>query len=79
MKAWRRMLFALALAMAPALAGAQYKWTDADGRTVYGDNPPRDARNIQRIDARGASGESDALAALPFELRRTVREFPVTL
>lgn len=69
----------IALLLAPAWAAAQYKWTDADGRIVYGDNPPRDARNIQRIDARGAAGEADSLAALPFELRRAAREFPVVL
>lgn len=68
-----------ALLLVPTVVGAQYKWTDADGRVVYGDNPPRDARNIQRIDARAAGGEADALAALPFELRRTARDFPVTL
>ncbi|HXF45490.1 MAG TPA: glutaredoxin family protein [Burkholderiaceae bacterium] len=69
----------IALSLAPAFACAQYKWIDADGRVAYGDNPPRDARNVQRVDARGASGEADALAALPFELRRTARDFPVTL
>ncbi|MCX7902220.1 MAG: DUF4124 domain-containing protein, partial [Burkholderiaceae bacterium] len=77
MKAWPRKL--LALVLMPACASAQYKWLDADGRTVYGDNPPREARNVQKIDARAASGESDALAALPYELRRAVRDFPVTL
>jgi glutaredoxin len=75
----RSKTFLIALLLAPASACAQYKWTDADGRVVYGDNPPRDARNIQRIDARGASGDADALAALPFDLRRAAREFPVTL
>lgn len=67
------------IALLPVWASAQYKWTDADGRVVYGDNPPREARNIQRIDARGASGEADSLAALPFELRRAAQQFPVTL
>jgi hypothetical protein len=60
-------------------ASAQYRWTDADGRTIYGDNPPREARNVQRIDARGASGEADGLAALPFETRRAAQQFPVLL
>jgi len=59
--------------------GAQYRWTDAQGRTIYGDSPPREARNVQRIDARGASGEADALAALPFESRRAAQQFPVLL
>jgi hypothetical protein len=60
-------------------AQAQYKWVDADGRTVYGDSPPREARNVQRIDARGASGDADSLAALPYESRRAAQQFPVLL
>lgn len=60
-------------------ASAQYKWTDADGRTIYGDNPPREARNVQRVDARGASGDADGLAGLPYETRRAVEQFPVVL
>lgn len=72
------VLLALAAAAA-APAWAQYKWTDATGRVVYGDNPPRDARNIQRIDARGASGDADALATLPYETRRAAQQFPVVL
>ena len=73
------LMLALAAAAIVSSASAQYRWTDADGRTVYGDSPPRDARNIQRIDARGASGEADALAALPFETRRAAQQFPVLL
>ncbi|HTT13567.1 MAG TPA: glutaredoxin family protein [Burkholderiaceae bacterium] len=60
-------------------ANAQYKWTDPDGKTVYGDNPPREARNVQRVDARGASGAADALAGLPYESRRAAQQFPVLL
>jgi len=67
------------LALAATSALAQYKWTDATGRTVYGDNPPSDAKNVQRIDARGASGDADSLAALPFESRRSAQQFPVVL
>jgi glutaredoxin len=70
---------AAAMVLIAGGAAAQYKWTDATGRVVYGDNPPREARNIQRIDARGASGDADALAALPFETRRAVQQFPVVL
>jgi len=31
-------------------AAELYRWTDADGRVVYGDKPPKDARNVSRID-----------------------------
>jgi hypothetical protein len=72
-------VFAVLAACLSASASAQYRWTDADGRTIYGDSPPREARNVQRIDARGASGEADALAALPFESRRAAQQFPVLL
>ncbi|MGA8033568.1 MAG: DUF4124 domain-containing protein [Casimicrobiaceae bacterium] len=34
------LLFVLALTCAGAAAAALYKWTDAQGRTVYSDQPP---------------------------------------
>jgi hypothetical protein len=61
-----------------APVAAQFKWTDADGRVVYGDSPPRDARNIERLGLRGPAAR-DPLLDLPFELRRTVESFPVVL
>ena len=42
------------LAMACLCGGAHaadlYRWTDADGRVAYGDKPPKDARNVSRIE-----------------------------
>lgn len=73
------VLLVLLAVTAGGAALAQYKWTDATGRVVYGDNPPREATNVQRIDARGAAGDADALAALPYETRRAAQQFPVTL
>lgn len=61
---------------AAAPAGAQYKWLDSDGRVTYGDNPPREARKIERINA-PAPEPGSAVAALPYELRRAVENFPV--
>lgn len=58
---------------------AQYKWTDADGRVSYGDSPPREARNIQRIDVRSDESGSDLLRGLPYELRRVAERHPVVL
>lgn len=77
----RRIASALALLAACLVGGAsaQYKWIDPDGRTIYGDNPPREARNVQRIDARGASGEADAFAGLSYESKRAAQQFPVLL
>jgi glutaredoxin len=71
-------LLLLLLAVLPALATAQYKWTDANGRVNYGDNPPRDAKNIERVGGKGAPS-SDPMAALPFEVRRATAAFPLTL
>lgn len=69
--------FAALLCLLPAVAGAQFKWLDANGRVTYGDNPPRDARNIERVGA--PVGEADPSAALPFEVRRAAATFPLTL
>ncbi len=74
-----RFLLALILGSITLTASAQYRWIDASGRVGYGDSPPRDARDIKRVDARGASGEADTLGGLPFELRRAAQQFPVTL
>lgn len=68
-------LLALLLA-APALG--QFKWTDAKGRVNYGDNPPADAQNVERVGAR-APDAADPLAGVPFEVRRAVQNFPVVL
>lgn len=60
-------------------AAAQYKWTDADGRVGYGDSPPREARNIQRIDLRSDDGGNELLRGLPYALRRVAEQHPVVL
>jgi glutaredoxin len=52
---------AAAAALIAGSAYAQYKWTDAAGRVIYGDNPPADAKNIQRIDARRAAQQFPVL------------------
>jgi hypothetical protein len=74
-----RLALALLLAAASAAAPAQYKWTDADGHVGYGDQPPRDARQVERIDTTSLATPGDALAALPFEVRRAAHNFPAVL
>lgn len=69
---------AAALLIAALPASAQYRWVDADGRVNYGDQPPSDAQNLTRLDARGQVGE-DNVPALPFELRRAISQYPATL
>lgn len=71
----RALLIALLL---PALAAAQYKWTDASGQVNYGDNPPLDARDIERVNAPPVD-PSSPLSGLPYEVRRAAQQFPVTL
>ena len=74
---FRTMVLLLALVFSCAVSG-QYKWVDKEGRVGFGDNPPRDARSVQRLDMRG--GENvDASKDLPYELRRAAERFPVTL
>lgn len=69
---------AAALLLAALPVCAQYRWVDGDGRVNYGDQPPSDAQQLTRIDARGQVRE-DNVAALPFELRRAMSQYPVTL
>jgi glutaredoxin len=69
---------AAALLLAASPVAAQYRWVDGDGRVNYGDQPPGDAKELTRIDARGQVRE-DTVSSLPFELRRAMSQYPVTL
>lgn len=70
---------ALALLAVVGAADAQYRWRDADGQVNYGDVPPTDARELQRIDARAPMVPNDPGSALPFELRRASARHPAML
>lgn len=74
----RLVPIAAALLLTALPAAAQYRWLGTDGRVNYGDQPPADARQLTRIDARGQVRD-DTVAALPFELRRAMAQYPVTL
>jgi glutaredoxin len=69
-------LLATLAAAAPALA--QYKWLDSNGRVMYGDNPPRDAKKVEKLGS-AAPDDSDPLRGAGFELRRAVQAHPVVL
>lgn len=69
---------AAALLVAALPVSAQYRWVDGDGRVNYGDQPPGDAKDLTRLDARGQVRE-DSVSTLPFELRRAMSQYPVTL
>jgi glutaredoxin len=76
----RVRLYSLAamLLLAASPASAQYRWVDGSGRVNYGDQPPGDAKNLIRLDARSGSRD-DPSGGLPFELRRAIAQYPVTL
>ena len=52
-------LFALALAALP-VAAALYKWTDENGRTVYGDTPPAGVK-AERVNAAAPPADPNAV------------------
>jgi glutaredoxin len=68
------------LILAAPCTFAQYKWVDADGHVTYGDQPPKEARKLEQLGpVNGSIDTVDALAGLPYEIRRAARDFPVTL
>ncbi len=72
-----------ALTVVPLLAAgsalAQYRWTDPNGQVNYGDAPPADAKNLSRVDSRGRTEAGDPTGGIPFELRKAMATFPITL
>lgn len=50
----RAALIALCLMLVAGTSYAEsiYRWTGADGRVQYGDLPPGNARNVQKLDSR---------------------------
>ena len=71
-----RYLLILCLALTSTFATAQaYRWVDPQGRTVITDTPPPGrARDVSR-----AGSASEISDGLPYEVRRAVENFPVTL
>lgn len=74
----RMAIVAAVLLTAASSAFAQYRWVDKDGRVNFGDAPPREAKSVQRLDMRGTES-TDASRDFPFELKRAVERFPVSL
>ena len=60
-------------------AFAQYRWTDPSGQVNYGDAPPADAKNLSRVDGRAPVEGGDPTGGVPFELRKAMSTFPITL
>jgi len=77
----RLRAFALLWFFAACSTQAQYKWTEPEGQTAYGDQAPRDATHVERLGdvSRGSADSADTLAQLPYEIRRAAKDFPVVL
>ena len=73
------IVVALLAATLGSTAAAQYRWTDASGRVVYGDRPPSDAKDVRALTTRPAATPGDGSSPLPFELRRAVERAPVVV
>ncbi|HEX4583376.1 MAG TPA: glutaredoxin family protein [Burkholderiaceae bacterium] len=75
----RSTWLAIALTVFAPLAGAQFKWVEASGLVGYGDKPPPGAHDIEPLQDVVKGGPRDPLATLPYQLQRTIKDFPVTL
>jgi len=74
-----RWLAILAPLLFAAAAHGQFKWVDQDGRTGYGDKPPPGARHIESLGGVSRGTQPDQTAQLPYQLQRTIQDYPVTL
>lgn len=70
------VLAALLCAGAAALA-QQYRWVDDQGRRHYSDTPPAKAKTITRTEVKAPGPPEDPPP--PYEVRRAMNDFPVTL
>lgn len=72
--------FILAAMLLAALGGAQaetYRWVDQAGKLHYGDMPPAEAAQVEKMKIIDSPVNEDA--DLPYETRRAKENFPVTL
>jgi hypothetical protein len=68
-------------ASAAAMAQALYRWSDADGKTHYGDRPPKGALNVTRIeiDPPGNTVTMPAAPKAPAESAKSEEKAPPDL
>jgi hypothetical protein len=70
------MLLAVLATMQAVQAEDLFRWVDKAGKLNYGDSPPADASEVERLKF---SGNATQDADLPYETRRAQENFPVTL
>ncbi len=75
----RSLCLGVTLCLYATLAVAQFKWVDSNGRIGFGDKPPAGAHDIESLDGYVKGSVPDPLSELPYELRLTMKAFPVTL
>lgn len=75
MKNWSCLL--LTLLFATSAQAQMYKWVGADGKVTYSDTPP--PGSAKHVEEKALGGDSTTNPALPFELSRAVKTYPVTL
>lgn len=70
------LLLACLAGMQFVQAGELFRWVDRAGKMNYGDSPPADASEVERLKFSGNTAQSEDL---PYETRRARENFPVTL
>ena len=75
MKSW--MLFLILFSACAGVQADHYRWTDADGKVNYSDQPP--PANIKQVERIKSTGGKPGDAPLPYALQQAVTNFPVTL
>jgi glutaredoxin len=76
LRAFLLVLLAAAAAVCGLAQAQEYRWVDQNGKTQFGAVPPPGAKDVRKINVTTAKPEAPAL---PFELARLQKEFPVTL
>ena len=71
------LLLACVILMPSALqANELFRWVDKAGKVNYGDTPPMDAIGVERIKFSSQPAQNEDF---PYETRRAMENFPVTL
>jgi hypothetical protein len=70
------MLISMVLSSGVVLANKVYQYTDENGKTVYSDIPPNQAKNLQE---KTLNNNSIQASGVGYGLKEAMRKYPVTL